>query len=556
MRRTAAVLAAGALAASGLAGAESAVAVPKITWGACQSQDLVVARAQCGFLSVPLDYAKPNGRKIGLAVSRMKATVPNTKRQGVMLANPGGPGGSGLNLSTLRDVVPHKAGQYYDWIGFDPRGVGSSKPALSCDQNYANGPRPDYVPASRGSSLSPQEKAWLARSKAYAEGCADKFGWLLPFMRTTDTVADLESLRIALGAKQINYYGYSYGTYLGQIYATKYPTRVRRMVLDGNVDPRGVWYASQLSQDRAFEKVIEQFFGWVAEHNDVYLLGKTATSVRKRYNAELAKVRKTPVLNIGAAEWTDTFSHAGYAEFIWPSMASAFASRVHDGDMRAMAFQYQQSSDVGDDNGFAVYNAVQCTDAAWPRDYAKGWRADSFATAAEAPFMTWQNVWFNTACIYWAAPSGVPAKIDGKRAPKILLINATGDGATPYSGALQVRKLFPKASLVAEKGATTHAGSLGGNKCVDDKVAAYLATGKLPARKSGAGPDVVCARLPLPSPGPENFARAASTPGTYDSATVGGSGGPSAPAPTPEPPIDQSILQGIIGLLPDRAGRY
>ncbi len=363
---------------------------------------------------------------------------------------------------------------------------------------------------------------------------------------------------MALGAKQINYYGYSYGTYLGQIYATKYPTRVRRMVLDGNVDSARhlVRLAARAGPVvREGHRAVLRLGGEARQ--DAYVLGKTAAAVRKKYNAELAKLRKTPVLGIGPAEWNDTFGHAGYAEFIWPSMASAFAARVHDGDMRAMAFQYQQSSDVGDDNGFAVYNAVQCTDAPWPRDYGKGWRADSFATAAEAPFMTWQNVWFNTACIYWAAPSGMPAKIDGKKAARNPADQRDRRRRDPVLRArCRSASCSRRPPLVAEKGATTHAGSLGGNKCVDDKVAAYLATGMLPKRKAGSGPDVVCARLPLPTPGPENFAEAAATPGSYGSASVEGSGSPSAPAPTPKPAIDQSILQGIIGLLPDRGGRY
>jgi pimeloyl-ACP methyl ester carboxylesterase len=550
VRRSVAVVAAGCLAASGMVGADVAAAASTIKWGDCTEPSLVVARAQCGFLSVPLDHANPGGTKIKIAVSRMKATVPAKKRQGVMLVNPGGPGGSGLGMAQLRDVIPSGAGKAYDWIGFDPRGVGESVPALSCDPNYKKGPRPDYVPTAKGTTLSPQETEWLARSKAYAAACGKKYPKLLPHMRTTDTVKDMDLLRAALGASTINYYGFSYGTYLGQIYAQTYPKRVRRMVLDGNVDPRGIWYQAQLGQDRAFEKVIEQFFAWIAKNHKTYALGSTAAAVRKHYNAELAKLRVKAVLDVGPSEWTDAFGHAGYAEFLWPSMASAFALRVHEGDMREMSQLYQQANEPGDDNGFAVYNAVQCVDAAWPRSYEQGWREDAFATAAGAPFMTWQNVWYNTACIYWPATAGSPVKIDGKKVGSFLMVNTTADGATPYAGALQVRKLFPKARLVAEKDTTTHANSLGGNKCVDAKVAAYLGSGRLPARKAGTGPDVLCGRTPQPDPGPESFSASSS----------GGSGSaapsPSEPAPTPTPPMDQSLLGGIIGLLPDRGGRY
>jgi hypothetical protein len=120
-----------------------------IKWGKCGVPGLDDRGAQCGFLTVPLDYKKPKGTKIKLAVSRIKHTVSKDKYQGVMLTNPGGPGGSGLTLSVLGGFVPNKAGAAYDWIGFDPRGVGSSVPALSCNGNYFKAPRPQYVPTTR-----------------------------------------------------------------------------------------------------------------------------------------------------------------------------------------------------------------------------------------------------------------------------------------------------------------------------------------------------------------------------------------------------------------------
>ncbi|HEY0002642.1 MAG TPA: alpha/beta fold hydrolase, partial [Actinoplanes sp.] len=205
---------------------------PTITWSACTEPALRAHKAECGFLTVPLDYKKPDGETIQLAVSRVRHTVPTDKYQGVMLVNPGGPGGKGRALSVLGSLVPKGAGAAYDWIGFDPRGVGASKPQLSCDGKYTRYNRPAYVP-----STAEIEKIWLQRTEAYAAACAKAGGPLLSHLTTRDTVNDMERIRLALGARQINFYGFSYGTYIGQVYATLHPERVRRMVLDGIVNP-------------------------------------------------------------------------------------------------------------------------------------------------------------------------------------------------------------------------------------------------------------------------------------------------------------------------------
>ena len=567
-----ALAAAGVLAVSGLAtagpaspagAAASSSATPRIVWGDCTSASLLAAKAECGMLSVPLDHAKPSGKKIKLALSRQKA-VPGVKRQGVMLANPGGPGGEGLALSNLRDIVPNGAGQGYDWIGFDPRGVGESRPRISCDPNYHVGPRLDYEPTTGVTGpLSATEKGWLNRSKKYAAACGAKHGDLLRHMRTTDTIKDMELIRRALGADKISFYGFSYGTYLGQAYATLHPTRVHRMVLDGNVDVRGIWYGAQLEQDKAFEKVIQQFFGWVAKYDRVYQLGTTAKQVRAQYEAMLVKLRKKAAGTIGPSEWGDAFVRAGYAESLWPQTADGFAAAVHEKDFTLLEILYDSAETPGDDNGFAVYNAVQCTDVAWPRSYEKGWRKDGFATAASAPFMTWGNVWYNTACIYWPAPAGTPLKIDGSKAPPILIVNTVGDAATPYRGALHVRSLFPRARLVAEQGSTTHSNSLSGNTCVDNTVATYLATGRLPARKAGTAADKLCKATPRPVPAQVGFGESfaeqpAEQPAEQSTEQPAAQSAPEDVTPTPGPSskpsrypqTDTSLLHTITGLLP------
>ena len=230
----------------------------------------------CTMLSVPVDYAKPGGRHISLALDMIPATAPKSQQQGILLVNPGGPGGSGLSLAVevAQGLSPAVAARY-DIVGFDPRGVGSSVPALSCDPGFFSGPRPNYIPANAAA-----EQVLISRAKTYATDCEQEFGWLLPHMTTEDVARDMDAIRAAFGVSKINYYAFSYGTYIGQVYATLFPDRVRRMVLDSVVDPTGVWYADNVDQDYAFQGRMKAFFAWVAKYDGTYHLGRTAAQVQ------------------------------------------------------------------------------------------------------------------------------------------------------------------------------------------------------------------------------------------------------------------------------------
>ncbi|WP_347353765.1 alpha/beta fold hydrolase [Intrasporangium sp.] len=513
MKRLLSVVAATALGLSGLFAASStqgapakasgrsnpaAYVPPPIDWGTCADETLEDFGAECGMLVVPLDYARPQGRKIALAVSRMEHTTPDSEYQGVTLVNPGGPGGSGLVLSILQKFIPNDAGESYDWIGFDPRGVGSSEPSLTCDGDYFGYNRPYYVPVTRV-----LEKTWRARAKGYAQDCAAAGGALLDHMKTTDWVSDMESIRIALGQRQINYYGFSYGTYLGQVYATLHPDRVRRFVLDSNVDPRRVWYQSNLDQDIAFEKNMGIYFDWVAKHDDVYHLGDDGTTVERTYYRVLNQLRAHPQAGglVGPDEWTDAFLQAGYYVYGWEDVGAAFDAAVNAGDFSGIKDLYDASNGQGPgaDNTYAVYLAVECTDVRWPQAWPR-WRRDNWATYVRAPFETWANAWYNAPCLNWAGRTGRPVRVDGSRVAPILLIDETNDAATPYEGSLVVRRLFPRSRLIEGVGGTTHAGSLSGVACTDDAIAAYFATGALPKRRPGNRSDLQCDPVPQPDP--------------------------------------------------------
>lgn len=471
-------------------------AAATITWGSCQDPWLVAAGAQCGMLQVPMDHRRPNGKQIQIAVSRVKHKTPDSAYQGVMMAVPGGPGQPGLLMSALGPLIPDHAGDAYDWIGFDPRGVGTSKPALSCDPDYMDFDRPSYVP------FTPQlEQTWRNRVQGYANACgAHNDPGLLANMKTTDTVADLESIRVALGVDKMSFYGYSYGTYVGQVYATLHPEQVRRMVLDSSVDVRNVYYRLNLSEDPGFDRNLNTFLGWVASHDDVYHLGKTQAAVKGVFDGQLVKLARKPAAGaVGPDEWLDIFQQASYRQENWTLLGGVFAGWVNQGDGATLKTLFEQIGGRGNDNGYAAYLAVECTDTQSPTNWNK-WRADTWTMFAKAPYFAWQNAWINAPCAFWPAKAGQPVNVGSHRLNSMLLIDETLDAATPFDGSLEARSRFPNSSLIAEPGGTSHANSLRGNACVDDKIAAYLSDGTQPARKPGRRSDVDCRPLPLPVP--------------------------------------------------------
>lgn len=490
---TAALLGVGLLNVPASEADSAPVAVP-IIWTQCSDPELEYYDLQCGTLVVPLDHAHPTGPKIRLALTRKQHTA---SFKGVLLTNPGGPGGSGLTLPGLSDYIPGGVGASYDWIGFDPRGVGASSPSLHCSRSYFGYDRPSYVPTKAGI-----RSYWLKKNRSYAAACANTATKraLLPHMTTLDTVRDMDAIREALGVEKISYYGFSYGTYLGQVYATRYPTHVGRFVLDGVVDPGRVWYAANLDQDRAFDRNLDTFWRYLARNPGAFHLGKRWRTIKRGYYRTLHKLDRKAAAGgrLGPAELSDVMLEAGYYVYDWVELGLDYSNLVRKGRGGALAVRYRDSQ-MGDDNGFAVYNAVQCTDARWP-DWART-RRDAWSVHRRAPFLTWGNTWFNAPCLTWHAPSHARLAVSGRAVTaKMLLISETRDAATPYTGALAARRLFPSASLVAGIGGTTHSSSLSGVTCVDNTVANYLRTGLVPTRVSGTRADRNCPRLLPPQP--------------------------------------------------------
>jgi pimeloyl-ACP methyl ester carboxylesterase len=473
------------------------VAVHRLDWQPCTISSV---SQQCASLRVPLDYARPSGRKITLALSMVPASAPPAKQLGDLLVNPGGPGASGRYLAAQVALsLDRTVASRYNVIGFDPRGVGASVPALTCDPSFFAGVRPDYIPASQAA-----EQALLARARAYAADCERRFGWLLPYMNTEDQARDMDSIRAALGQQKISYLGYSYGTYLGQVYATLFGSRVRRMVLDSTVNPRGAWYADNIAQDYAFEGRIQAFFAWIAAHAATYQLGSTRAEVQRAWYRARAELAAHPIAGpsgpmMGPAEYDDTMSQGSYLDTLWPPLAAALAAYLHTGSTSGLLGDYKAFG-TQNENLFAVYNAVECSDVAWPRNWAK-WDADTRRVYRTAPFEAWDNAWFNAACAFWPVhgPARPPA-IKGAGLPPILMIQGSLDPATPYQGAQAAHKLLPSARMVVVEGSGNHGQSLQAppNLCANNYVNDYLATGAVPQHPGLV--NATCPALPLPSP--------------------------------------------------------
>jgi pimeloyl-ACP methyl ester carboxylesterase len=471
----------------------SGASTSALHWHSCT---LGIAGLQCARLTVPLDYAHPGGRKITLALSRVPATAPPGQQQGDLLVNPGGPGGSGLSLAAaVAAGLSRKVAADYNIIGFDPRGVGSSVPALTCDPSFLSGVRPDYIPSGAAA-----ERTLINRARTYAADCQKRYGWLLPYMTSADAARDMDSIRAALGAPKISYFAYSYGTYLGQVYATLFPHHLRRMVLDSTVDPTGAWYADNIAQDYAFEGRMEAFFSWVAAHHATYGLGSTRAGVDQAWYRARARIQAHPVNGrIGADDFDDTFLQGGYSNALWPGLAAALAAYLHGGATGQIVSQYRQEG-VQSENGFAVYNAVECSDVNWPRNWAR-WNSDTRRVYRTAPFQAWDNAWFNAACAFWPVRGPAkPLQITGTGLPGLLMIQGTLDAATPYAGAQAAHRLLPSARMVVVQGGGNHGQSLAQppNACVDGYLNRYLATGALPSRPGLV--NATCPALPPPSP--------------------------------------------------------
>ncbi|KUN89334.1 alpha/beta hydrolase [Streptomyces griseoruber] len=478
---------------AGVALAAARAAARGIAFGKCSDAQDLPGSMECGTVGVPLDYARPNGKQIELTVSRVRATQRDPRnskhrvpRRGALVFNPGGPGGSGLYFP-LAGLLPEwkRIGAAYDLVGYDPRGVGRSAP-VSCQdpKNFFKGPSQSPVHPSES-----YKRERIAEAKAYARGCAERSGSGLRHYNSVNNARDLDVLRAALGEKRLTFMGASYGTYFGAVYATLFPSHVRRMVFDAavNPDPERIWYRNNLDQSMAFESRWTDFREWVAKHDTVYRLGDTPEKVLDSYERARARLAAEPAGGkVGPAQLQSAFLQAGYYDDYWPYRAQALSDYLR-GDPKELIAQAGPVTEAAaeSENSAAVYTAVECNDGPWPTDW-KVWDRDNTRLARVAPFETWDNVWANLPCAYWPAARQKPVDVrtGPGELPPTLILASERDAAAPYDGALEMQRRLSGSVLVTERDSGTHGIAGGPNKCVNGHVEAYLLEDRVPGRRA------------------------------------------------------------------------
>lgn len=474
-----------------------------IDWKDCPADWGFEKPIQCGVVKVPLDYAKPFGKTIDIAVDRIGNTGTKDERQGALVYNPGGPGGSGMRFPrrvTTKSPLWVNASKAYDFVGFDPRGVGHSTPISCIDpQEFVKAPKADPVPDSEA-----DKRAQRKLAAEYADGCKERSGWMLPHMTTPNTARDLDVIRAALGEKKLNFLGVSYGTYIGGVYATLFPGHVRRMIVDSVVNPKQeqIWYQANLDQDVAFEMRWNDWKAWVAKNDATFHLGNTAAKVEAQWQKLRAAAKANPIGGkVGPAELISFFQSAPYYDSSWVPVAQTWSAYVA-GDTQALVDAAAPdmtdiAGNIASENGNAVYTAVECADAKWPTSW-KRWDRDNTRLHKNYPFMTWANAWMNLPCATWKAKQSNPIEVGAKRIAPVLIVQSERDAATPYDGAVELHHRLAGSRLITEKGAGSHGVTSLKNPCINERVDGYLLTGKVDAA------DVTCAPHAAPvAPAPQ-----------------------------------------------------
>jgi pimeloyl-ACP methyl ester carboxylesterase len=447
-----------------------------ITWTDCGGG------FQCGTVPVPLDYSHPEAGTIAIALDRKLATDP-ANRISSLLINPGGPGDSGVqflrdDLSALTDL-----NQRFDLIGFDPRGVGLSSPVICLDDAQK-----DFFNELDAVLDDPQEEqAAIQASKDFAAGCMRRNAKILPFLDTTNAAKDMDLIRAAIGDAKLTYLGYSYGTFLGQMYAHLFPTHVRALVFDGVVDPSVSASDQLLAQLNGFQHNYEAFLADCISRK----AGATPCAYAQsgdpatKLNALLQRLDTHPMV-VGTRTLTRGLALTGvifglYYQSVWQYLDLGLTS-ADKGDGRilvALADQLNQRNSNGTyTNLIDALEAVDCLDNPVPTNITYyDQLGPTFAKISPllGPAMQYNGL----ICAYWPVkPTRVPGPLTADGAPPILVVGGTNDPVTPYAWAQSVNQQLAGSVLLTRSG---NGHTSGDDPCASAAENAYLINLTLPA---------------------------------------------------------------------------
>jgi pimeloyl-ACP methyl ester carboxylesterase len=463
-----------AVTAAGAAAASSPTA--SVRWHQCRSDHSV----ECGWLTVPLDDTNPaDARTIRLALTRVRARDPE-HRIGSVLVNPGGPGAPGADFApAIAGSIPAAIRDRFDIVGWDPRGTGSSAP-IHCSDELDGLYALDWDP-----DTDAERSALDAANRAYVASCVRRSGALLAYVSSDRTARDMDRIRAALGDRRLTYVGFSYGTYLGALYASQFPHRVRALVLDGAVDPALDATQLQVEQAEGFEHALDLFFQRCARDSSCAFHGGGRPAAA--YDALRARVDTQPVPAGRGRTLNGTLFDIGVAQLLyygrsgWSTLAGALeaAERGHGGELVSYADLYTGRDAQGHyDNEQDAFIAIGCADGPPMGDVASV-RAIEDAAAAVAPRLGRSIVNNSLACAFWPVAAPPPTALTAVGAPPILVLGTRDDPATPLIWAQGLARELTSASLVTVGGAR-HTAFASGNRCVDELAARYLVSLEVP----------------------------------------------------------------------------
>ncbi|MEV0343688.1 alpha/beta hydrolase [Nocardia sp. NPDC050713] len=461
----------------------------RLTWKSCGDPRLDPLGAQCADVTVPLDYAAPEGRTLTVVVSRIPAADP-AQRRGVVLSNPGGPGGAGLDaMVDVREAMTDEVRARYDLIGMDPRGVGRSNP-VNC-----RWPRGFALQSAGVDAASYAES--VAQQAELAARCVATEGERIRHITTRNTARDMDVVRGALGEDRINYFGTSYGTYLGAVYTQMFPRRADRVVLDSSVDPQRYGPVGMV-QDMgpANEAAFDRWADWAADRDSEYRFGADRAAVRATVLDLVRRANERPI-RLGEFELDDHSvpmvlfvglddprQYEQVANQLRQLLDAAAGAPVAPSPELAAVLAFMLAARPSDNS---AQMAIMCGDVSAPRDPAWYWRNIEANRANQPLFGAFANN--ITPCAFWSAPIESPTVI-GNSVPS-LIVQATGDTRTTYPGALAMHRALTGSRMVTLQDVPVH--SVFGrypNDCVDAAVNTYFRDGTLPAG------DLTCQDVP------------------------------------------------------------
>jgi pimeloyl-ACP methyl ester carboxylesterase len=434
---------------------------------------------QCARLLVPFDYQRPGWRRFSLPVIRLPATSPRT-RIGSLVVNPGGPGGSGVQYALqARSQVSAAVRARFDVVGFDPRGVGGSIPAVSC---LTDAQLDRYLATSDTPANTAQLAPVVSESKLFARGCQEHSGALLPYVGTANAARDMDVLRAALGDAKLTYLGKSYGTYLGTWYAQLFPAYVRALVLDGAVNPEESGLSMNLTQARGFQVALRSFIAdCLRRPGCPFARGESVTAATGRIQALLDQAARKPLHSQIAGQPGDSalllngMAGALYSTSFWPYLRQALTAAFKGNGTLLVALGdllVERDSNGRYSNLIEAETAVDCVDRPWPRTLPP-WQAAAAQAARGAPQFGAPIMWGSLACAYWPVPAAPPVRLRGKGAPPILVVGTTRDPATPFQWARALARDLESGLLLGWNG-DGHTAYTRGSACVDSAVDKYL----------------------------------------------------------------------------------